>query len=115
MGWWGYKSPGDATGDAVGSISTILNAKNLGSTTAKGKIQFGNCYNKGYVVAYLDGVEIGRANAHVKKTVTFDFKHGSKLELSEFESGIIHFTAFEVDDCIQGMALGLDAKVRKLT
>ena len=60
------------------------------------------------------GVEIGRANTHVKKTVKFDFKHGSKLELSEFESGIIHFISFEVIDCIQGMSLGLDAKVRKL-
>ena len=69
----------------------------------KGKLKFGNCHNKGYVVAYIDGVEIGRANAQKIKQVEFEFKHGSELKLSEFDSGIIHFIKFEVIDCIQGM------------
>ena len=86
----------------MGSISTLLNAKDV-TSTVKGKLKFANCYANGYVVVSIDGAEIGRANAHEKKTVQFDFKHGSKLELSEFESGIIHLINFEVIDCIQGM------------
>ena len=86
----------------MGSISTFLNASDL-SSMVKGKLKFGNCYNKGYVVAYIDGVEIGRATAQEIKQVEFEFKHGSELKLSEFESGIIHFIKVEVIDCIQGM------------
>ena len=98
QGWWGYKTPEDN----VGSISTVLNASDL-SSMVKGKLKFGNCHNKGYVVAYIDGVEIARQTAQEIKQVEFEFKHGSELRLSEFESGIIHFLKFEVIDCIQGM------------
>ena len=94
----------------MGSISTVLNANDL-SSMVKGKLKFGNCHNKGYVVAYIDGVEIARQTAQEIKQVEFEFKHGSELKLSEFESGIIHFIKVEVIDCIQGMIYVVSIKL----
>ena len=94
-GWYGWTNSGD------GSISTTLNA--IGQTSpVKGKLKFANCYENGQVVAYLDGNEIAKANAHQKKNVEFYFKHGSTLELREVDQGIIHFLEFKEPDCIQG-------------
>jgi len=95
-GWYGYK-----IGNPVGFIRTTLNG------CGKARLDFGNCANVGYTQVKLDGNEISVANANEhSKIVEFTFQHGSILELSDLNYGIIRFNNFHVVDdnlikCIQ--------------
>jgi len=95
-GWYGYK-----IGSPIGFIRTTLNG------CGKARLDFGNCANVGYTQVKLDGNEISVANANEhSKIVEFTFQHGSVLELSDLNYGIIKFNNFHVVDdnlikCIQ--------------
>ena len=93
---YGYK-----IGSPIGFIRTTLNG------CGKARLDFGNCANVGYTQVKLDGNEISVANANEhSKIVEFTFQHGSVLELSDLNYGIIKFNNFHVVDdnlikCIQ--------------
>ena len=62
-------------------------------------MKFGNCYGHGYVVAKLNGRQVGRANAHQSKKIVFAFKDGDILELSDIGSSIIQFDDLNIISC----------------
>ena len=60
-------------------------------------MDFGNCWNDGVVVAYLNDKVIGKAYPETPSqlTSTFHFKHGDKLSLyDEGDGSIIQFNKF---------------------
>ena len=106
--WWGWCGGeafrknhwfwGEQTVDC--SIETTLK----GCGTAK--LDFGNCYTIDCNVnAYIDGKRIGTASKETPhKVVTFKFKEGSKLKITEGEAPgstfcMMMFNNFEVISC----------------
>ena len=84
--WYGWNPA-----ESVGSISTVL------ACGGYGKLDFGNCWNDGVVVAYLNDQVIGKAypNTPSHLTFKFGFKHGDKLVLKdEGDGSIILFNQF---------------------
>ena len=94
--WFGY-CDGECGGrDHIGSIETTL--RNCGTAT----LDFGNCYNN----CKVDGKLISTALQNTpQKLVTFNFKDGSKLKITEGENGnnacIMMFNNFEIISCSQ--------------
>ena len=89
--WYGWRYENE---DKVGSIITTL------SGSGRARLDFGNCNTIGTVKAFLDGQEIGSADALTKhKVVKFNFNHGSVLKISEYDYAIIQFNNFEIIDC----------------
>ena len=93
--WYGW-----ATVDAdtpVGSISTIL------SGSGRARLDFGNCHSSGTVKVFLDGQEIGSADALIPHTVVeFNFFPGSELTISEHDVAVIQFNSLQIIDCHVG-------------
>ena len=95
--WYGWIGYPEASGN-VGSISTTL------SGSGRARLDFGNCHDTGTVKAFLDGQEIGSADALMpNKVVEFNFIPGSKLSISEHGETIIQFNSLEIIDCNIGM------------
>ena len=87
--WYGW-----GKSKKVGSINTTLS----GSGCAK--LDFGNCHDTGTVKAFLDGQEIGSADALIPhKVVEFDFTPGSVLTMSEYDVAVIQFNNLEIISC----------------
>ena len=86
--WYGW-----CNGNCSGSIKTKL------SKCGKARLNFGNCYYIGTVVAKLNGREIGRAQGYHTKVVEFDFKNGDTLELIEIQISILEFNDFTIISC----------------
>ena len=103
--WWGWCDRNCGGDKNIGSIETTLK----GCGTAK--LDFGNCdYPPDYrrdcnVNAYIDGKIIGTASKNIlHKVVTFGFKEGSKLKITEGEAPghancAMIFNNFEVISC----------------
>ena len=65
----------------------------------KARLTFGNCFAQDYVVAELNGKEIGRANPYQSKTIIFDFKDGDILELIDTGVSIIALDDLKIISC----------------
>ena len=77
----------------------------------KARLTFGNCNVQGYVLAKLNGKEIGRANPYCcngakaptspyqSKTIIFDFKDGDILELIDTGVSIIVLDELNIISC----------------
>ena len=86
--WYGFSHP------ESGSIATTL------SGSGRARLDFGNCYKTGTVTAFLDGQEIGSADALIPhKVVEFNFNSGSELRISESDGvAVIQFNSLEIID-----------------
>ena len=89
--WYGW-SPNAG----VGSISTTLY-----KSSKCGKLDFGNCWNKGTVKTYLAGKLIGEAGPNTpSQIIEFVIPEDSQLEIKdEGANSVIKFTNFEMVDC----------------
>ena len=69
------------------------------------RLKFGNCHpTHGYVVAKLNGKQVGRANPNQSKTIELAFKDGDILELTEmgdglYSAGIIALYGLNITSC----------------
>ena len=80
------------SGASIGSIST--NFKGSGMAT----LDFGNCYKKGMVMVFVNGVSKSDANENEKsKIIKFKFDAGDELKITEKEGGIIKLNSFKVE------------------
>ena len=86
--WFGW-----CGGHCSGTIKTTLRK------CGKARLKFGNCAKRGYVVAKLNGRQVGRANAYQSKTIVFAFKDGDILELSDIGISIIEFDDLNTISC----------------
>ena len=87
--WYGW-----GKNEKVGSIVTNL------SGSGRARLDFGNCHSGGTVKAFLDGQEIGSADALMPhKVVEFNFNPGSMLTMSESDVAVIQFNNLEIIDC----------------
>ena len=86
--WFGFCS-----GHCSGTIKTTLRK------CGKVRLKFGNCNNHGYVVAKLNGKQVGRANPYESKTIVFAFKDGDILELTEMGQSILEFGYLNIISC----------------
>ena len=94
--WWGWCDGNCGGVNHIGSIETTLK----GCGTAK--LNFGNCYDTDCNVnAYIDGKIIDTASKETPhKVVTFEFKEGSKLKISNARAAcMMIFNNFEVISC----------------
>ena len=89
--WYGWSPNAD-----VGSISTTLY-----KSSKCGKLDFGNCWNKGTVKTYLAGKLIGEAGPNTpSQIIEFVIPEDSQLEIKdEGANSVIKFTNFEMVDC----------------
>ena len=76
--FYGYRG-----GDIVGSVSAILQG------SGKGVLSYGNCYNSGYVMVSLNGVELDRSSANSHGFISFQYRNGDSLKIEEFDTAII--------------------------
>ena len=95
--WYGWNPNAD-----VGSITTTLY-----KSSKCGKLDFGNCWNKGTVKTYLAGKLIGVAGPNTpSRIIEFVIPEDSLLEIKdeggnpEGASSVIKFTNFEMVDCL---------------
>ena len=93
--WYGW-----GKNEKVGSIVTTL------SGSGRARLDFGNCHDTGTVKAFLDGQEIGSADALIPhKVVEFNFNPGSVLRMSEYGKAVIQFNSLQMIDCPTGKGL----------
>ena len=67
----------------------------------KVRLKFGNCHRNagtGYVVAKLNGKQVGRADPNQSKTIELAFKDGDILELTESD-GFIALYGLNITSC----------------
>ena len=69
----------------------------LGSGRAS--LDFGNCWNRGQVSAYLNDEKIATAGESTEVTVDFAFHEGFVLKIVEHATSIIQFNGFSVTEC----------------
>ena len=91
--WYGFCNNG-----CSGTIKTKL------SKCGKARLDFGNCWSYNadrshYVLAKLNGGEIGRAVPDSSKSVEFHFKDGDTLELTDIDWSVIEFDDFNIISC----------------
>ena len=90
--WFGWGTVDQSNPD--GSISTIL------SGFGGARLDFGNCHSSGTVKVFLDGQEIGSADALIPHNVVeFNFIEGSELTISEHDVAVIQFNSLQIIDC----------------
>ena len=64
------------------------------------RLKFGNCHpTVDYVVAKLNGKQVGRANPNQSKTIELAFKDGDILELTEYNAGFIALYGLNIISC----------------
>ena len=86
--WFGW-----CAGHCSGTIKTTLRK------CGKVRLKFGNCAKNGYVVAKLNGRQVGRANPYQSKTIVFAFKDGDILELTDISSAVIEIDDLNIISC----------------
>ena len=83
--WYGLTS-----GAANGYVQATFDG------SGKGTLNYGNCYEYGWVRVYLNNVMISQANANIKnKMVDFQFSKGDVLKIAE--AGIIKLNSLKID------------------
>ena len=65
----------------------------------KVRLKFGNCNHADYVVAKLNGKQVGRANPNQSKTIELAFKDGDILELTQYSAGFIALYGLNITSC----------------
>ena len=70
--FWGFNQHSD-----VGYAQATF--KGVGTAT----LDFKNCYKSGQTNVYLNGLQIGSADAHQSKVISFSYKSGDTLRISE--------------------------------
>ena len=69
----------------------------------KVRLKFGNCGNFGYVVAKLNGKQVGRVDGYQSKTLVLAFKDGDILELADNPewdvTGTIELSSLDIISC----------------
>ena len=105
MLWYGFCNHSKAPNHCSGTIKTTLRM------CGKARLTFGNCNVQDYVLAKLNGKEIGRANPYCcngakaptspyqSKTIIFDFKDGDILELTDTGVSIIVLDELNIISC----------------
>ena len=84
--WFGYNH-----GSSIGSVWTRFR----GNGTAT--LNFGNCYRRGLVIVYLNGIEISRAHRNTLKMETnFEYSKGDVLSIKEFDVAIIKLNSLKL-------------------
>ena len=84
--WFGYNY-----GRLVGSVQTTFQG------TGKAVLNFGNCYQSGRVIVYLNGKEISRAHGKTpRKEVEFQYSKGDLLRIEEVHVAIIKLNSLEL-------------------
>ena len=84
--WFGYNH-----GRSVGSVQTMFHG------TGKAVLNFGNCYQSGRVIVYLNGREISGANKNTpRKEVEFQYSKGDILRIDEVLVAIIKLNSLEL-------------------
>ena len=68
------------------------------------RLKFGNCHpTVDYVVAKLNGKQVGRVDGYQSKTLELDFKDGDILELSDNDdwdvTGTIELSSLDIISC----------------
>ena len=64
------------------------------------RLKFGNCHtHAGYVVAKLNGKQVGRTSWNQSKTIELAFKDGDILELTEDIEGFIALYGLNITSC----------------
>ena len=64
------------------------------------RLKFGNCHpTVDYVVAKLNGKQVGRADPNQSKTIELAFKDGDILELTEYNAGFIALYGLNITSC----------------
>ena len=87
--FWGYQS-----GPTVGHVEATFS----GSGVAQ--LNFGNCHSMGLTKVYLNDQEIGSALPNeIQKNITFDYKKGDILKLTEESMGIIKISSLTLSNC----------------
>ena len=93
--FYGYKP-----GDQVGTVSYTF--REYGEAT----LGFGNCkhcidagipYVCGYVVVMLNDGELARTGSNIDKSVTFQYKNGDSLNVSEIHKAIIKLNYLKLE------------------
>ena len=64
----------------------------------KVRLKFGNCNHADYVVAKLNGKQVGRANPTQSKTIELAFKDGDILEVTEGYA-VLEFDDLNIISC----------------
>ena len=77
--------------------AVCLHIYDLGSGRAS--LDFGNCWNRGQVSAYLNDEKIATAGESTEATVEFAFHEGFVLKIVEHDTSIIQFNGFSVTEC----------------
>ena len=67
--------------------------------SGRASLDFGNCWNKGQVSAYLNDKKIATAGESTEVTVEFAFHEGFVLKIVEHDTSIIQFNGFSVTEC----------------
>ena len=84
--WYGYNY-----GLSVGSAQASFEG------TGTAKLSYGNCYQRGQVIVYLNNEEISRAAAYESiKEVTFNYSKGDILLINEVNVGIIKLNSLDL-------------------
>ena len=93
INWYGWSYKGQINVD--GSVSTTF------SGIGRAELDFGTCFYKGTVYAYLDGNEIASASKETPNVkVEFDFNNESILKIIEVDVGIIQLNSLIINQCI---------------
>ena len=96
MLWYGFCNHSKAPSQCSGTIKTTLRM------CGKVRLKFGNCHTNagtGYVVAKLNGKQVGRADPNQSKTIELAFKDGDILELTEYNAGFIALYGLNIISC----------------
>ena len=76
--WYGW-----GCGNNVGSISTTL----IGSGTVS--LHYGNCWNEGNVIVYLDNVEISHSSPGTSQMYRIPYNDGNELKIMDVNGNAI--------------------------
>ena len=85
--FYGYKE-----GSFVGNASITFEG------SGKGILSYGNCYNTGYVVVFINGIELGRSYSNSRDLITFQYLGGETLSIKEVGTGIIKLYSLDLQE-----------------
>ena len=91
--FWGYHNTNTRT-----KHSDIGYVKASFKGSGNGTLDFGNCYNKGKTIVYLNNQSIAEAGPFRTSEVHFNYKKGDVLKITE-DCAIIKINSFKLDAC----------------
>ena len=89
IGFWGYEN-----GAAAGYVQATFKGFGIGT------LEFGNCYTSGITKVYMNGDLIASAGStQQSKVISFKYKSGDILKITEEQTAIIKINSFKLDAC----------------